>query len=338
MNAAAGINIMEEKGRENISDADLDMSLKPGYRTYANYLERAQAIYDRTRTAFFSLKASDRALLAAAERWERAAVTLMRWVESFFYTCDGTDDDRRQALEIMDRVSKDSAARSSNISRYYDLLEQTQPDKIDELMEAEKADLHHLNVLDRMLNTQSGFIKRLEMGEAGWTREQEMEYEASKKVRKTYARIPEGHTYRPATPYPPERIPEDEPVPDMPEPIKRVKALDLDDKVYDTELDEFIARPGYVSEDGLIDDKSMVFHPETHEIEFGYVGGVRSRWKYWKPENDRDVPDPNSWAMQFLKRYYDTYIREPEYKLLEPWPYEREEPEYNKIPVGNNDE
>ena len=120
------------------------------------------------------------------------------------------------------------------------------------------------------------------------SREIRLQREASVGIRDTYDRIPEGHSYRPAYPYPPERVPEDEPVPDLPDPISRVDDVPLEDKDYDEELDEFVVKKGYVSEDGLIDDKSVVYYPETHEVEFGYVGGVRTRWKYWKAKDDRE--------------------------------------------------
>ena len=177
MSEVAAANNINDAVRENISDADLEINLQPGYRTYVNYLERALEIYDRTRAAFFALKANDRVLLAAAKRWERATITLERWAESYFLKTGGTEEERLQASEIMDMISKDSAARSTNISRYYDLLAEHHPEKQAELEEAEKADLHHLDVLNRVLNTQESYLKRLEMGEAGCTREERLEYE-----------------------------------------------------------------------------------------------------------------------------------------------------------------
>ena len=149
------------------------------------------------------------------------------------------------------------------------------------------------------------------------TYEQKLEYEASKEVRDYYDRIPEGHSYRPAYPYPPERIPEDEPVPQIPDPIDRVWDVPVREKVYDEELVEFVLPKGYISEDGLIDDKSLVYYPETREVEFGYVGGERQRWKYWKARDDRDVPDPGEWAVEYYQRWYDQFVRRPEYGILE---------------------
>ncbi|MBQ6519786.1 MAG: hypothetical protein IJI14_13775 [Anaerolineaceae bacterium] len=322
MNGTGNTQNIDETLRTEQSDAGIDLNLRPGYRTCDNYLARAQVIYDRAKDAFFALKANDRALLAAAKRWERASVTLVRWAQTFFIKSGSTDEQRRSALEVIDRAAKDSAARSENISRYYDLLEQTGPEKTEELLEAENADLHHLDVLNRMLSTQSRCIKSLASGKGGMSREFEMEYEASKEIRDIYARIPEGHVYRPAFPYPPERIPEDEPVPDTPDPIKRAMNLPAEDSHYDTELNEFLPNEGYQSEDGLINDKSVVFHPESEEIEFGYADGPRHRWKYWKAKDDKDVPDPESWTVKYYRRWYDTYVREPDLKLLEPWPYE----------------
>ena len=326
-------NISNDTAQTEASECVI--TLKTGYRTYENYLIRVQDIYNRTKEEFFKLSPDDGRLLSAAERWRAAAVSMMRWAGSFYRKWNGTAEERALAMKIMDLVTKDSATRCDNVSQYYDLLAQKNPDNEKALLDAEKADLKHLEVLSRMIETQARYI-RLEIESPYYeSKEMRLEKKASEGIRETYDRIPEGHSYRPAMPYPPERIPEDEPVPDLPDPIAKVENVPLEHKDYDEDLDEFVLKKGYVSPDGLIDDKSVIFHPETHEIEFGYVGGVRARWKYWKAKDDRDVPDPKSWVVEYYQRYYAQFVLAPEYGILDPRWDEMEVPEYNKIPEGN---
>ena len=311
------------EGIENISGAanqgsDPDFgvpALPAGSRTYENYLNRALTIYLRAQDAFSALKPDDRALLKAADRWKRAAVSLERWAASLFNKLGGSEEERNLALEIMARVTNDSAFRSESISRYYDLLAENKPEAEAELEEAEKADLMHLDVLNRMINTQSDYIRRLVKNDAGENKELQLQTEYSRDIRDTYSRIPAGHKFRPAYVYPPERVPEDEPLPEIPEPIDRYQDIPFSEKVYDTELDEFVLPEGYISEDGMIDSQSMVFYPETMEVEFGFVGGPRQRWKYWKPKDDRDVPKRGDWVVDYYQRWYREKFGAPSYRM-----------------------
>ena len=75
-------------------------------------------------------------------------------------------------------------------------------------------------------------------------------------------------------------------------------AIPIEEKVYDPELGEFVLPEGYLSEDGLIDDKSVVWHPETREVEMGFVGGEREVWNYVKHTNTWDVWIPGSWEAE----------------------------------------
>ena len=59
-----------------------------------------------------------------------------------------------------------------------------------------------------------------------------LEREAAAEAHEYFRHIPKGHSCRPAHPYPPERIPEDEPVPDFPEPIARYEDVPVKDKYY----------------------------------------------------------------------------------------------------------
>ena len=104
-------------------------------------------------------------------------------------------------------------------------------------------------------------------------------------------------------------MPVGEPVPESPEVFNRVKFLPPEALVYDPELDELVVRPGYVSEDGKIDDKSVIWHPETMTVEMGYAGEEKVVWSYWKPKDITDVYEEDSWVAQYLAREYDQWIQ-----------------------------
>ena len=133
----------------------------------------------------------------------------MRWAGSFYKKSDATAETRALALTIMDVVTKDSATRCDNVSQYYDILAGKNPDNTQALLDAEKADLKHLDVLSRMIETQEKYIRKETEDPGHESREIRLQREASVGIRDTYDRIPEGHSYRPAYPYPPERVPED---------------------------------------------------------------------------------------------------------------------------------
>ena len=301
-------NIRKTVNRTEDSDPSVS-ALPEGSRTYENYLNRAFEINNRAKEAFLALAPDSSGLPAAAKRWKRAAVSLERWAASFFNKAGGTEEEQKLALDIMASVTRESALRSDCMARYYKLLEEKDPAWRPELDEAEKSELEQLDVLNRMVNTQNAYISRHLTGGNIEDHEMQVEKEYSAQIKDTYRRIPEGHKFRPAYVYPPERVPEDEPVPQIPEAIDRYESIPFSEKVYDTDLDEF------VSEDGLIDSKSMVFYPETKEVEFGFAGGPRQRWKYWKARDDRDVPEPDSWVLRYYRRWYREIYKKPDIKM-----------------------
>lgn len=163
-----------------------DILLITGYSPFAKYLDRVQTIYKRAKDDFFKLRADDSALLEAAERWRLAAVSLIRMADRYYRCEDTSQEEREQALKIMNIVTKDSATRSENISRYYDILAGKDPDNVSELLKAEKADHQHLDVLGRMMDTRNKYIK--------WYKEDpNMESLELRVERKTSKRIFETH-------------------------------------------------------------------------------------------------------------------------------------------------
>ena len=120
------------------------------------------------------------------------------------------------------------------------------------------------------------------------------------------AKVPETHMYLPARPFPPVEIPEGVRVPNYPEPYIRMKTTDVEDLVYDLEHDEFIIRPGYVSEDGLIDDQSVVWNWEEGTVAMKFRGGEPEIWPFWKAKDAGDMP--KGWPARYLRRMYLDWI------------------------------
>ncbi|MBQ6508146.1 MAG: hypothetical protein IJI07_01610, partial [Flexilinea sp.] len=64
--------------------------------------------------------------------------------------------------------------------------------------------------------------------------------------------------------------------PCYPDPYVRVKELPVKDLIYDLDHDEFLVRPGDVSEDGLIDDQSVVWNWEERLVTMKFREASRS--------------------------------------------------------------
>ncbi len=111
------------------------------------------------------------------------------------------------------------------------------------------------------------------------------------------------------------------------EPIKR--------KVYDTEFEEFMLPESYLSNDELIDNKSVIWHPETNEVYIGYVREERTVWNYKKFLDPCEVWEPGSWAAEYQIRMYSQNTESLQPGLLKHIDYEDEVPPYNRIPTKN---
>ena len=189
----------------------------------------------------------------------------------------------------------------------------------------------------RAENTRLLYLRRYVTDPDYVTPEYRMEYEQGPIAKVYRSMVPEGHIFMPARPYPPVRTPDwQNGVPYPPEPFCRWKNLPPEDFIYDAEHDEFVLPEGYVSDDGLIDDKSVIWHPETCEVDIGYVGGERTVWNYKKFLDPRGVWEPGSWAAEYQIRLYQQCEEDKaQNRLLQHAPYEDEIPPYDRIPLQN---
>ena len=102
-----------------------------------------------------------------------------------------------------------------------------------------------------------------------------------------------------------------------PEPFNRVKDMPVSELVYDEELDEFVVPKGYVSEDEMIDDQSVVWHPENHTVACKFRGEEEPViWPYWKPADLGDVPKRGSWVAEYYQRLFGQWLAAYQFRIF----------------------
>ena len=307
------------------------------FGTYRDNIEDAREVYLKDKERFFQIGLADRKIEMCNRDWADSAKVLFRCAIGLFRTVGATDDDRKYSQKIMDMVTKDSDLRKKNMKIHCDLILKKEPANETIRKEMRKIILDCIHDVQVCTNSQSLYIRYYESGKTFESPIHQDEVEAAREAEEMRNAIPEGCTYHPSYLYPPKPIPPGERVPDWPEPINRVMDMPVEELVYDRELGEFVVPEGYVSEDGLIDDKSVVWHPDRREVDMGFVGGERVTWKYVKHENPRDVWIPGSWEAEYQIRLYQQNLADMEPGVFRHRTEDEDEiPYYNKIPERND--
>ena len=281
-------------GLEHITDFD----------SYEERLKEAQTDYDAACTTFKASDPNKRSIMKAAEKAESAAKELIRRVSMIFHMPDATVEMRMEAREILDKITKDGNSREKTCCQYYHAVADKYPEQtgyLDGLMEEKQ---ERMKFLDRCMATQIHYqnegIKKNDYAQAKHKRK----VLAAATAEKIRSRVPAGHMFLPPRIFPHDPVPEGLPVPERPEPYARVASLDVDYKDYDIKHDNFVVKPGYVSEDGLIDDQSVVWDYENNKVICKFRGGEPIVWDFWKPKDTADVLGPEHWCYQYIRRLY----------------------------------
>ena len=172
--------------------------------------------------------------------------------------------------------------------------------------------------MQRALNTEIHVRRLYETGGSFAAAEEKEDKECAERAEKLFEKVPEKSIYLPAWIYPPIPLPEGMRVPDPPEPYERVMDLPVEDLVYDESFGDFVVRPGYISEDGLIDDQSLVWDPENSTAVMKFRGGEPVIWPYWKPKDTSDMFDRDSRVAQYLRRYWLQTQEDRKMKVFDP--------------------
>ena len=281
-------------GLEHITDFD----------SYDARLKDALEIYDDVCKTFRGTDPNKRQIMKAAESVEIIAKMLIARVSVIFHMTDATLEKRQEGRDILDKICKDADIRERTCNQYYKAVKDKYPEQteyVDGLM-IEAVD--RMSFLNRCMATQNHYlndgIKRNDYEKA----REESDKRCSAEAARIRSRVPDGHMFLPPRIFPHDPVPEGQPVPTRPVPYQRVAALDVDCKEYDLEHDNFVVKKGYVSEDGLIDDESVVWDYENNKVIMKFRGGEPVVWDFWKPKDTADVLGPDHWCYQYIRRLY----------------------------------
>ena len=290
--------------------ADPSLALAVDHAALEDHFTRAAEQYDKDREAYLQLTADDTSLPAKSKKWQRSARKLAGWAQTWFMVYSDNDEEKQAALDILERITQESGLRSKNLWKHIDLMKEKDPGSAENLeKEEEAADLFYR----RAIRTQLHYADLYEKGTVFTPAEIELAEtaEVSAYLAKVVHKYPEDRIFTRAAIFPMERVPLDRPVQDIPDAYTRVKFLDPDVLEYDPAVDELVPVKGYVSEDGLIDERSVVWHPETMTVEIGYRGQPKETWRYWKPKDSGDMYDPDSWCGEYQMRAYRQSLSRP---------------------------
>ena len=306
------------------------------YGTVADNLEDMLDLYEKDKAEFFLTPVTDHKIAEVCVRWNRSMKDLISCAEGFIRLIGVTEEEKKHALDIMDYASKDSVRRKDTMKRYVSYLLRKDDNSENNRLCARQLMLDCIRSVQAALNSQSIYIRYVREGKKFDNYFSEEDIKNARTAEEWRKHIPAGHHYRPAYIYPKTPVPPNQRVPKWPAAYDRVIEEPVERKVYDTELEEFVLPEGYVSEDGLIDDKSVIWHPETCEVDIGYVGGERTVWNYKKFLDPRGVWEPGSWAAEYQIRLYQQCEEDKaQNRLLQHAPYEDEIPPYDRKPTGN---
>ena len=230
------------------------------------------------------------------------------------------------ALELLDKVTKAAGARLTNLTRRRDRVLAGKPDDPEAERRLTKAKQEADCGLMRAMNTQARYKDLYEKGESYKAALHKEEAEISARAAEMRKLIPAGHLHIPGRIYPPIPIPEEQPVPDAPLPYRLYKEAPVEALRFDTNLDEFVLKPGYVSPDGLIDEHSVVWDRANHQVIMKLRGGEPIIWPEWKATWAGDLPEEDSLAWDYIRRQGRQMREDRVIHLFERSSYEDEEP------------
>ena len=292
-----------------------ETALVTDYGTLDDYLALFQKHYDERRTDFYDSVAEDEKLPEKAKRWASICKTCLGLARTLSNKYSEFEQYHQTALEWADRIVKESGIMLRNLDRHYDKMKEKLPKGDPKLVRLSKEVEDGMNFFSRAVATQIVLIDRVNTitgGPAGI--EMELEKKAGERMEALEAMVPRGHMYLPARPFPPVEIPEGVRVPCYPDPYVRVKELPVEDLIFDLDHDEFLVRPGYVSEDGLIDDQSVVWNWEERLVTMKFRGGEPIVWPFWKARDASDVP--KGWSARYLRRRYLDWLDSIQWGIL----------------------
>ena len=275
------------------------------FGSFEDYLKTAGEIYAECEEDFMAADVSEESFPKVCEKWAAASRTMIMAAGALFGRFPSDQENKARALEIFGRCTRDSGIRAKNLKLHYDLMKQDEELAPRKLEKKQRQLLEGLNFYFKAENTKNLYAKRYVSDPDYVSPEYRMEYEQGPVAKQYRSMVPEGHIFMPARPFPPLRLPDwQKGVPYPPAPFIRWKNLPPQDFVYDSEHDEFVLPEGYLSEDGTIDDRSVVFNWEERTVTMKFVGGEPVTWPFWKPKDVTEAPQKGAWYWDYYRTLY----------------------------------
>ena len=280
--------------------------------SFEDYVEDMEALCAGCEEEFLAADVRSDDFPKTCEKWAAASRALIMAAGALFGKYPADQNNKARALEMFGRCVEGSGIRAKNLKLHYILVQQNEETASEKLDQKYRQMLEGYKFFFRAENTRLLYLRRYVTDPDYVSPEYRMEYEQGPIAKVYRSMVPEGHIFMPARPYPPVRTPDwQNGVPYPPEPFCRWKNLPPEDFIYDAEHDEFVLPEGYLSEDGTIDDKSVVFDWENRTVTMKFVDGEPVTWPFWKPKDVREAPQRGTWYWDYYQVLYRQVIGGP---------------------------
>ena len=277
--------------------------------SFENYLEDAEKISAECKEEYLASDVRAKDFPAVCDRWAAAIRAEIMAAAALFGRRASDQKGKERALEMFQRCKDDSGIREKGLMQHYELAKKDETVSIEERRKLRGKVLESLVFYFRADGTQQSYLKRYVSDPEYVDPESKILMEQGPIAKKIRDMVPAGHHFLPARPFPPKRVPgwRNE-VPYPPAPFIKWKNQPVEAFIYDEEHDEFILPEGYLSEDGTIDDQSVVFDWEKRTVTCKFVGGEPVTWPFWKPRNLSEAPKKGTWFWDYSRQLYRQVI------------------------------
>ena len=177
------------------------------YGSFDNYLEDTENFYNACEQAFLASDVKAAEFPETCEKWADAARTMIMAAAALFGLHTADQKSKARALGIFERCKKDSGIRETNLKLHYHLAKQDDSTDPKELAKKQKQVLKSLDFYFRAVNTQQSYLKRYFNDPEYVSPEYQIELEQGPIAKQIRDLVPARHSFMPARPFPPERVP-----------------------------------------------------------------------------------------------------------------------------------
>ena len=119
--------------------ADGGTPLPVDFGTLEKYFRISSDRYDADREDYLSTSLEDPKLIDKMKKYQRSARMFAAWVETWFFTHADDKDEQQLALDLLDRITKESGMRLDHIVLQEKFVKKTDPENTDRLKKLDDA-------------------------------------------------------------------------------------------------------------------------------------------------------------------------------------------------------